>query len=66
MLLGELTWPEAQGHAQRGSVVIIPTGSTEQHGPHLPLHTDIHCAFEIAMRVADRSGCLVAPPLPFG
>ncbi len=66
MLLGELTWPEAQEHARRGSVVILPTGSTEQHGPHLPLHTDISCAFEIAKRVADRAGCLVAPPLPFG
>jgi len=47
-------------------VVIQPLGSTEQHGPHLPLQTDILSAYEIAQAVAERTGCLVAPPLPYG
>ncbi len=39
MKLAEMTWPEVSA-LSRETVVIIPTGSLEQHGPHLPLFTD--------------------------
>ena len=63
MGLGERTWPEAEGV----SIVLIPLGSTEQHGPHLPLDTDTRIATAIAERAAeDASAIAVAPALPFG
>ncbi|MGH7912586.1 MAG: creatininase family protein, partial [Candidatus Dormibacteraceae bacterium] len=34
-----LRWPEVNGAVSRRKVVVLPTGSTEQHGPHLPLDT---------------------------
>ena len=36
----ELTWPEIAEAAERGAGVVVPVGSTEQHGPHLALSTD--------------------------
>ncbi|MCH8979743.1 MAG: creatininase family protein, partial [Armatimonadetes bacterium] len=39
MKLADLTWQDA-GQVDREAVVLIPTGSLEQHGPHLPLFTD--------------------------
>ena len=41
-------------------VAIIPVGSMEQHGPHLPLGTDILAATEISKRVAEKANCIVA------
>ena len=39
--LAELTWPEARRLARaRRSVVLLPLGAVEQHGPHLPLSVD--------------------------
>jgi creatinine amidohydrolase len=46
--------------------VIVPVGSLEQHGPHLPLSTDSIIPTEIARRVAERIDALVAPPLVYG
>jgi creatinine amidohydrolase len=48
------------------AVILLPVGSTEQHGPHLPLGTDAIQVEEIAVRVAERVGGLVAPTLPYG
>lgn len=45
-------------------IVVVPVGSCEQHGPHLPLHTDTIVATELARDLATRRGdCVVAPPL---
>ena len=64
--LGELTWPEAGRRAADG-VLALPLGSTEQHGPHLPLSTDTDLAVELCRRLAAaRPACVVAPPLPYG
>ena len=39
-ILGELTWPEAAERFRQVDVALLPVGSIEQHGPHLPLDTD--------------------------
>lgn len=65
--LDELTWVELDRRVRDGPpVVILPTGSLEQHGPHLPLGTDRFMPARIAERVAERIGALVAPALPYG
>ena len=62
----ELTMPEAEKAAKEGKVVIIPCGSIEEHGTHLPLCTDSIQAEYVALAVAQKTGCLVAPPLRYG
>jgi creatinine amidohydrolase len=68
--LGELTWPEAAELVPRQPVVLVPIGSTEAHGPHLPLATDAILSDELAARAAaalDSAGytTLVAPVLTY-
>ena len=64
----KLTWPEMNDAIERQKVVILPTGSTEQHGSHLPLDTDLFLAEsvcqELARRASDR--VLVLPGIPYG
>ncbi len=47
-----LTWKEAQERIARGVVCILPVGSTEAHGPHLPLATDVIISEEMSRRAA--------------
>jgi len=56
--LGDLTSPEVHG-----DLLVVPLGSTEQHGPHLPLSTDTDIAVALASRVP---GAVVAHALPYG
>src|SRR3954454_11816423 len=46
--------------------VILPTGATEAHGPHMPTDTDTHQVEHIAWLLAQRLGALVAPPVAYG
>lgn len=46
--------------------VIVPTGATEAHGPHMPVDTDTHQAEHIALLLAERIGAIVAPPVAYG
>jgi len=46
--------------------VILPTGATEAHGPHMPTDTDTHQSEYIALKLAQRINCLVAPPVAYG
>jgi creatinine amidohydrolase len=62
----ELSMKEAEKAAKEGKVVIIPCGSIEEHGSHLPLCTDSLQAEHVALEVARKKGCLVAPPLRYG
>jgi mycofactocin system creatininase family protein len=63
-MLADLTWPEV---AARASLLVLPVGSTEQHGPHLPLSTDTDVAVALAGLLASRRmDVLVAPPVPYG
>lgn len=62
----ELSMKEAEKAAKEGKVVIIPCGSIEEHGIHLPLCTDSLQAEHVALEVAQKADCLVAPPLRYG
>jgi creatinine amidohydrolase len=50
--LAELTWTEAAAERARDPIVLVPIGSTEAHGPHLPLATDVILSEELAARAA--------------
>lgn len=57
----ELTQPEVEKELAENGLVIIPTGSVEQHGPHLPLGTDYYAIEAICERVAEKMGGLLVP-----
>jgi creatinine amidohydrolase len=65
VFLGEMTSPEIEAFLQSSQTVIVPTGSSEQHGPHGPLLTDVLVPQEVARRVAPHVGALVAPPINY-
>ena len=66
MRLDALAWPEVAGVAA-ASILAVPLGSTEQHGPHLPLGTDSEIAVALVERLAAvRADVVVAPLLPYG
>jgi len=65
MYVGEMTWPEYEKHV-KNSVIFLPVGSTEQHGPHLPLNVDQICPTELAKLVADEINGMVLPVIPYG
>ena len=49
-----------------GGTVIVPVGSTEDHGDHGPLWTDVYIPLEIAKRAAPELDAIVGAPIPFG
>lgn len=63
--MGEITWTEYQDWIGDGPV-FVPVGSTEQHGPHLPLNVDAVIATELAERAAENVDGLVAPSASYG
>lgn len=66
VFLGEMTSPEVEDFLREHRTVIVPVGSTEQHGPHGPLLTDVLVPQEVARRIAARVEALVAPPVNYG
>jgi creatinine amidohydrolase len=62
----ELTQPEIAAQLKKNPLVILPCGSVEQHGPHLPAGTDTFAAEVIGRAVAERMDGLVLPATPFG
>ena len=66
VLLSELTSPDVRSVIEEGRVVVLPVGATEQHGPQLPLDTDIVISYEVAKAAAERTGSVVAPPIYYG
>jgi len=62
----ELTQPEVAAQLKRNPLVILPCGSVEQHGPHLPTGTDTLAANAVSHAVAERMDALVLPATPFG
>lgn len=66
--LEELQWPEVERYLEErpAPTVIVPIGSTEQHGPHLPLAVDSFQARDLAEEIAAAADVLVAPLIPYG
>ncbi len=64
---GRSASPEVASLAGAGATLLIPVGSTEQHGPHLPVSTDTDIAVAMATAAAARRrGLVVAPALAYG
>jgi creatinine amidohydrolase len=62
-----MSWVEyARRVRQEDAIVILPVGSLEQHGPHLPMGTDALVPSALAERVAARIGAIVAAPFNYG
>ena len=72
MLYGDLTYLEIQERAKEGWLAMVPTGCTEQQGPHLPVDVDTWFADTIARAAAEKAAhdyavpALVLPTMPFG
>ena len=66
VFLDELTNEEVTEWIETGELLLVPVGSTEQHGPHGPLGTDVIIPREVCRRVAEKKGALVAPPVSYG
>lgn len=66
--LDHMTWPETALALETVQVALIPTGSCEQHGPHLEMRTDTVRAYEIARRLAIDfyPSVLLCPAIPLG
>ena len=66
--LAQMSWPDVKAALPTVEVAVLPTGSTEQHGPALALITDTAIAAGLAERVAARlyPRTLLLPPLPVG
>lgn len=66
MLLAHCTWPEVEAYLERSGGIILPIGSTEQHGPSGAMGTDALSADLVARGVGEATGAMVAPTLAFG
>ena len=66
MYLADHSWPALEPYFETESLAIVPLGSTEQHGPHLPEATDHLIAEGLAREAADRTGYLCTPTVNVG
>ncbi|WP_207484991.1 creatininase family protein [Arenibaculum pallidiluteum] len=66
MLLSLCTWPEVEAYLKTSTGIIVPIGSTEQHGPTGLIGTDAICAEAIARGIGERTGAMVAPVIAVG
>jgi creatinine amidohydrolase len=65
-MLENYSWRSAREIFQRKKVALIPVGSTEQHGPHLPLGTDFLTAQSLAESAAHKTSAICTPVIPIG
>lgn len=68
MELARMTSPEAAEALAEADVVLLPVGSTEQHGPNMNMETDTAVAHRLALRIAEAiyPRAVIAPPVPYG
>lgn len=64
--LNDLTWVEVEEYLLKRKDIILPIGSVEEHGYHLPLSTDGDIAFAIAEKLSEDIGMVVAPLVWYG
>ncbi|MBM3508112.1 MAG: creatininase family protein [Alphaproteobacteria bacterium] len=66
MLLQLCTWSEVEAYLKRSVGIIVPIGSTEQHGPNGLIGTDAICAESVAKGLGEAAEALVAPTIAVG
>jgi creatinine amidohydrolase len=66
MLLSLCTWAEVEAYLARSKGIIVPIGSTEQHGPNGLMGTDAICAEAVANGVGEATGAMVGPVISIG
>ncbi len=66
MMLQLSTWQEVEAYLKTSSAIVIPVGSTEQHGPNGFIGTDALCPQVLAQGLSDETGALVAPTISVG
>ena len=68
ILYDEMSWPETKEAVKQERIPLIPVGSTEQHGPHLPTKTDAFLAYEVCKSVAKKVPdiAVVMPTVNYG
>lgn len=66
MQLAEQSWPEVGDYFEEESLAMVPVGSTEQHGPHLPEGTDHLIAEAFAREASQQTGYLCTPTINIG
>ncbi|MBT8351591.1 MAG: creatininase family protein [Deltaproteobacteria bacterium] len=65
-LLENLSYPEVEEYLKKKDIVLVPTGSVEQHSPYGLIGTDFITAESVARRVAEKMHILVAPTVNYG
>ena len=60
------TWPEVETYLKNSRAVVIPIGSTEQHGPNGLIGTDALCPESLALKLGEETGALIAPTISVG
>ena len=66
MRLERITWPQAEAYFKEHDTVIVPIGSTECHGRHMPLGTDTLIPNRILDVLEPKTDALIAPTMPYG
>ena len=66
MILEEMTMVEFEQGLLASRTILIPFGSVEEHGPHLPLSTDTIQAYEVGIKASRLVPLFVAPPVHYG
>jgi creatinine amidohydrolase len=66
VIIEEMTMVEFESGLRNSRTVLIPFGSVEEHGAHLPLSTDTYEAYEVCKKAASIKALFVAPPVHYG
>lgn len=64
--LDRLPWPKIRKYLEQSKTILVPIGSVEQEGSHLPTGFDTHTAQYICEQVSEKTGCLIGPPIFMG
>jgi creatinine amidohydrolase len=64
--LNEMSWVDVEEYLKTKSIIMIPIGSTEEHGPAGPLGLDTYVAIAMVEDTANQTGVIATPPIWFG
>jgi creatinine amidohydrolase len=64
--LHEMSWTDVEAYLKKNDIVLVPVGSTEEHGPAAPLGLDTFVAIAMVEDAAQKTGVICTPPIWFG